>query len=151
ILAPVQGVSVALACQLLRAILPGLMKDHFREFAHLFAQRYPDDVQRAAAAAQPPTPGADAPGSPVSSQVAPAPDATPVPPPAADRPPAAQRAAPRQQQKRAARKEAPRPSQPAAEPALPSVADILSSLRAGPDAALQAALGGERSAGAATD
>src|SRR5262249_34845684 len=73
-----------------------------------------------------------------------------VVPPAADTRPAAQPAAPRQQEKRPTRKEAPRPSQPAAEPALPSVAEILSFLRAGPDAALQAALQGEQPGGTAT-
>jgi hypothetical protein len=139
VLAPVQGVSVALACQLLRAILPGLMKDHFREFAHLFAQRYPDDLQRAAEAQ------ADTP-----LQVAPSPAAAPTVAPAADSRPAAQPATPRQQQKRPSRQEAPRRSEPVAEPALPSVGEILSFLRAGPDAPLQAALHGQQPADAAT-
>src|SRR5262245_52754947 len=119
LLAPINSVPVALACQLLRAILPGLIKDQFREFARLFALRFPDDMQRAAEAAGidplPDTPAQVAPSSSPAPAVAPAPDTVPVVPPAADAPPAAP-PAPRQQQKRPSRREAPRPSQPAAEP-----------------------------------
>src|SRR5262245_3486776 len=144
LLAPSNSVPVALACELLRAILPGLIRDQFREFARLFALRFPQDMQRAAEAA-----GID-PLPDTPPQVAPSPVDTPAVAPAADARPAEAPPAPRQQQKRASRREAPRPSQPAAERALPSVDEILSRLRAGPDAALQAVLGGEQPGEAAT-